>query len=95
VLLPMLRDPAPEVRLKAAQALGEIGDPAAAESLAANLADPAWKASDGAARALVEIGQDVLPVLHALAETIEDPAVKERYRRVIGELSPAPAAGGD
>jgi HEAT repeat protein len=67
----------------AAQALGEIGDATAAQALAESLADPAWKASDGAATALVKLGQPALAAVRALEQETEDPAVKTRCQRVI------------
>src|SRR5204862_5998159 len=67
-LLPLLTDPAPEVRLAAAAALGEIGAAAAAKALAGALKDDNPAVRRAAAAALGRIGVKTEPVLAALRQ---------------------------
>jgi HEAT repeat protein len=68
VLLPLLEDPSPEVRLVTVRSLGLIGDSSAAQAVLAavqvhgrRIGVPAWIAAE----ALIGMGLDVAPVLHA------------------------------
>jgi HEAT repeat protein len=70
VLRALLSDPQPDLRARAAHALGQIGDPGSIPSLVGVLKDPAWPVRAMAARALGRIpGREALePLSHALTD---------------------------
>ena len=94
-LLPLLSDPASDVRLVAARALGAIGDPSAASGVLQALRNhhgqiglPAWVATE----ALLAMGVEVGPILQ-IGLASEDPAVRNVCALVAGHgayLSAAP-----
>ena len=66
-----LIDPEPDVRARAAHALGAIGDPAPGPALVRALGDDAWPARAMAARALGRIRHE--PAIERLCEALRDP----------------------
>lgn len=71
LLRDLLKDPQPDLRARAAYALGMIGDPTAAPALSAGLKDPEWAVRAMAAKALGRLREtESIP---ALAATLSDP----------------------
>ena len=69
LLIPLLQDPTPDLRARAAQALGELKAEAATEQLVELLEDPVGEVRGAAATALGSVGvpNTSLPLLTALA----------------------------
>jgi HEAT repeat protein len=95
LVLPLLSDPAADVRLVAAQALGAIGDPSAAGGVLKAL--PSQRGQPGlpqwvAAEAMLAMGVEIGPLLQ-IGLVSEDPAVRNVCALVAGHgtyLSAAP-----
>jgi HEAT repeat protein len=86
LLLPLLSDPAADVRLVATRALGNIGDPSAANGVLGALRTvrgqiglPAWVAAE----ALLSMGVEIAPALQAGLAS-QDPAVRNVCAVVAG-----------
>jgi len=71
LLARLMSDPEPDIRARAAFALGAIGDPGSTEGLIAALGDPGWAVRAMAARALGRLRDD--SSIPALCEALRDP----------------------
>jgi HEAT repeat protein len=95
-LVELLRDPEPEVRRTAAQALGKIADPGTATPLVDSLSDPDPLVRKYSAWALGNIGEPALkaaglPLVKALGDSSEE--VKEAAAQALGGVVSSAGAG--
>lgn len=84
-ITPFLQNAKERLRVLAANALRDIGDPLAAPYLAEALKDPYFTVRCAAARALVKLGPDAEPTLLTLLPSARVPA-RRQIIRVLGEL---------
>ena len=90
-LVKALADPNQWVRWEAAKALGQIGDPAAAQALVTALEDKMFDVRWLAAEGLIAMGRGALvPLLQALMERSDSTWTREGAHHVLHDLT-----GGD
>jgi len=76
------------IRWEAAKALGQIGNPAAAEALVRTLEDEMFDVRWLVAEALVTVGREALvPLLHALVERADSEWLREGAHHVFHDLA--------
>ena len=91
LLLELLRDEGPEMRRTAAEALGKIGDPRAADSILPLIQDPAVIVREASVLAMGRVKLTASDeVVGLLAQALEDSAESVRQAAVvaIGEIEP-------
>ena len=91
LLLELLRDEVPEVRRTAAESLGKIGDPRAADSILPLIDDPAVIVREASLLALGRVKPTATDgVVALLTQSLEDPVESVRQAAVvaIGEIEP-------
>jgi len=97
-LIAVLKDPSPEVRWNACEALGDMQAKAAVSALQDLLADPEDRVREHAAEALGEIGPDAAAAVPALRRLLADPDAGVREEAIkalkrIDPTSPVPSSG--
>ena len=91
LLLELLRDEGPEMRRMAAESLGKIGDPRAADSILPLIHDPAARVREASLLAMGRVKPTATDrVVALLAQALEDPDESVRQAAVvaIGEIEP-------
>ena len=92
LLLELLRDERPEMRRTAAESLGKIGDPRAADSILPLLHDPASVVREASVMAMGRLKPTATDgVVALLTQALEDPVESVRQAAVvaIGEIEPS------
>jgi len=93
LLLELLHDERPEMRRTAAESLGKIGDPRAADSILPLIQDPAAVVREASVMAMGRLKPTATEGLVALlTQVLEDPVESVRQAAVvaIGEIEPGP-----
>jgi len=86
-LVKVLTAPNQWVRWEAAKALGQIGNPSAAQALVGALEDKMFDVRWLAAEGLIAIGRDALiPLLHALLKRSDSPWLREGAHHILHDL---------
>lgn len=93
-LLPLLRDPAPNVRAMTCAALGKLADPRSIEPLLDAVTDTEGQVQESAADALGSIGRPTPPVVAALTALLasRDDVVRTSAVLALGRLRPLPSS---
>ena len=82
----LLADPEPEIRARACEALGRIGDPGAVDALFETLADRNPRVVHAATAAIHSLGSDRIPVLTIAALRHGSPVVRRAALRIVAYL---------
>ena len=86
-IIKFLKDPDPEIRMAALEAISDFGDPVAIPAIIEKFIDPAWVVRKSASKAIVVFEQlAVQPLLKILTSENED--MKYWALRALGEIKP-------